>query len=144
MNTSTTLQVAERAFAEIAAQFPSLRMEREDEVPVELSVILPVQVGLKHEVRLNLQNTDELHFAVGHFWLEWFPCTEPQRVQSYVAAVCGFLSGAYRILEHYRGRMCVRAELQAPTGSSWRTVGTWSNLMTWLPYRRSTREVRNA
>lgn len=144
MKPTAELTVARQAIAEIAARFPSLQMIEEPEAPVELSILMPVQPGLNHKVWLALQSNDELHFSVGHFWLEWFPCTKPSRVAEYIAAVIGFLSGEYRVLEHYRGERCVKAELQAPSDAGWKTVGTWSNLLSFLPLRRSLREVSNA
>ncbi|CAD85466.1 MAG TPA: hypothetical protein DDW43_06830 [Nitrosomonas sp.] len=143
MNTAPELIIARKAIAKIAIRFPSLTMIEEPTVPVELSIRLPVQPGLNYEVWLALQNNDELHFSVGNFWLEWFPCTESSRVKEYISAVTGFLSSQYRVLEHYRGKHCVKAELQAPSGGDWKTVGTWSNLLSFLPLRSSLREVSN-
>jgi predicted N-acyltransferase len=54
----------------IASRFPNLRMAEDQGKPVEISITLPVQPGLKQKVWLCLQNKDELHFQVGHFWLE--------------------------------------------------------------------------
>ena len=138
------ISIAEQAFARIAAQFPCLMMVRERHAPVELAFSIPVQPGLSQHVWLNLQNNDELHFNTGHFWLEWFPCTEAAKVESYVKAVCGFLSGSYRIIEHYQWGKCVKAQLQEPVGPSWRTVGTWRTLLSFLPLPKLAREVRNA
>lgn len=95
-----TLQIAREAFAAIGARFPWMKMTEDEEVLVELSVTIPVQPGIKQEVWLCLQNHDELHFSVGHFRLEWFPCTDPKRVSDYVEAVRGFIAGESRILEH--------------------------------------------
>jgi hypothetical protein len=139
-----TLPIAERAFARIAGRFPTLQLVRDEKAPVELAYIIPVQPGVKQQILLNLQNNDELHFSVGHFRLEWFPCTEPKKVESYVEAVCGYLSGAYRIVEHFRGHKCVRAELQQPLEDGWKTIGTWSTLLSWLPGKRTEHELRNA
>jgi hypothetical protein len=123
-----TIEIAERAFATIHERFPNLTMTRHPEDPVEISIRLPIQPGLKHFVWLGLQNGDELHFQVEHFWLEWFPCTDPQKVAAYVDAVCGFLAGTYRVLEHLREGDCIKAQLQAPEAGSWRTIGTWNKL----------------
>ena len=138
-----TEQIAEAAFAEIAARFPGLQVIRETDAPVEISLTLPVQPGLAHKVWLCLQNDDELHFSVEHFWLEWFPCTDPSRVRDYVDAVCGYLSGQYRILEHYRGKKCVMAALQAPDGAGWKTIGTWGTPWWPIPWKKTFKEVRN-
>jgi hypothetical protein len=139
-----TETIARRAFADIAAQFPQLRMVEDEGVPVEISITLPAQPGLKQKVWLALQNNDELHFSVGNFWLGWFPCTEPKSVKSYIDSVAGFLSGKYRILEHYRGTKCVKAELQKHDAVGWNTIGTWSILWFPLPWKKEFKEVRNA
>lgn len=144
MNPTAELAIARKAIGDIAAHFPSLRMIEEPDAPVELSIRFPVQLGLNHEVWLALQDSDELHFSVGHLWLEWFPCTKPSRVDEFIAAVIGFLSGQYRVLEHYRGKRCVKAELQAPSSVGWQTIGTWGNLISFLPLRGSLRVVSNA
>lgn len=144
MNPTAELAIARKAIGDIAARFPSLRMIEEPDAPVELSIRLPVQPGLNHEVWLALQNNDELHFSVGHFWLEWFPCTKPSRVDEFISSVIGFLSGQFRVLEHYRGKRCVKAELQAPSNGGWQTIGTWSNLLSFLPLRCSLRVMDNA
>lgn len=138
-----TIEVARHAVAEISARFPPIRMVEDPGAPVELSITLPVQQGLKHEVWLGLQNNDELHFSVGYFWLEWFPCTDSNRVRAYIDAVCGFLSGEYRVLEHYRGMKCVKAQLQRPLEDTWETIGTWSTLWPPIPWTKSFKELRN-
>ncbi len=136
--------IARRAFSEIAARFPSLHIVEDVGVPVEISLTIPAQPGCTQKVWLCLQNTDELHFSVGNCWLEWFPYTNRQRVESYVDAVVGFLSGKYRILEHYRGAKCVKAELQAPENARWRTLGTWRTLSLPIPWRKTFKEIRNS
>ena len=120
-------EIASQTFAEIKARFPYLQMIDEEDAPVELSVIIPVQQKLKHKVNLNFQNRDELHFSVSHLWLRWFPCTNPTYVDEYIDAVSGFLSGENQIIEHYRGSKCIKAEFQLPCGRNWKTVAT-SNL----------------
>jgi hypothetical protein len=75
----------------------------------KISITLPVQPGLSYEVCLCLQNGDELGFSVDrHFHIEFFPCTKPDRAKKYLDAGTGFLSGQYRILEHFRGTTCYR------------------------------------
>ena len=119
-------------------------MVEEEEAPVQVSLSIPVQDGLKHEVWLAFQNGDELHFGVGHFWLEWFPCTDPEVVTAYIEAVSAFLAGRARVLERYRGDRCVGAKLQLAGGSGWSTIGTWSRLSLPFPWSRTYRELRNA
>lgn len=143
MATPDTESIARSVFAEIGRRFPSLNMVENHDDPIEISITMPVQSGLAYEVWLCLQNNDELGFSVGHFSFEFFPCTKPDRVQEYVDAVSGFLSGEYRILEHYRGTKCYRAQLQKPEGDDWRTIASWVTI--WIPpfFKKTLRELRN-
>ncbi len=145
MQEQDPLGIAQEAFSRIGARSPGLAMTQDMSAPVELSIEIPVQPGLKYAVHLNLQNRDELHFSVENFWLEWFPCTDPSRVEAYIEAVSSFLSGHYRILEHHRGRRCTRADLQKPApGGGWTSIGTtvhWGLSFSW---RRTLREIRNS
>jgi len=138
-----TADIARRCFEDIAAAFPELesRFHRND--PVELAMDIPRQHGLEHEIKLNLQNEDELHFSVGNFWCEWFPCRRPEKVEAFKRAVIGFIAGDYRILEHLRGKRAFKAQLQAPDGTSWVTVAEWATLTWPFPLKKTTRVVRN-
>lgn len=104
---------------------------------VELALDIPAQPGLSFKVHLNLQNLDELHLSASALWVEWFPCTNPKKVQEYFEAVSGLLSGEFRILEHRRGKRAVKAKLQAPRNGGWKTIATWSVLLSipWPPKR---------
>lgn len=126
------IETAKEAFAQIHERVPGLEAEPIDSKDFDLGLAFPVQVGLKQRVFLNLQG-DELHFSAGHFWMEWFPCTDPAKVAVFVSAVVGYLSGEYRIVEHYRGTRCVKAELQRP-GPAWETVATWRRLHVPIPW----------
>lgn len=126
---SESVKIAEQAFARIIAGPPELIATPRLNDPVDVSIDLPVQPGLKHSVWLALQNDDELHFSVGRFWLEWSPCRDAATVDAYTEAVRGFLAGRYRVLEHERNGECFKAELQAPAPQGWETVGTWSKLL---------------
>jgi hypothetical protein len=139
-----TLEIAKVAIARIREAFPALEVVTDASAPVELSVNLPVQAGLKHGINLNLQNVDELHFSVGAFWLEWFPCTDSAKVDAFVNAVVGFISGRLRVLEHYRGAQCIKAELQEPIQDGWHTIGVWSLLHFPFPWHTVQRVVSNA
>ncbi|SDU28439.1 hypothetical protein SAMN05444156_3063 [Verrucomicrobium sp. GAS474] len=141
--TEDALGIAREAFSNIAARFPALEIVENRGEPVEISLTLPKQAGLKFDVRLALQNGDELHFSVGHLWMEWFPCTDAPVADSYVEAVTGFLSGEYRVLEYWQGGTCAKAKLQKPRGEGWRTVATWGAGSFRLPWGRSLREIRN-
>jgi hypothetical protein len=143
MEKRDAVRIAEQAFEEIAARFPHLHMVREQEAEVELMIRLPVQPGLRHQVSLYLANNDELNMVMGHFWLELFPCTDPTKVASYIEAVSGYLSGRYRIIEHYRGTKCVKSELQAPNATGWETIARSSTIRLPIPWKKTFKEVRN-
>jgi hypothetical protein len=133
-SSDNALEIAKRTFSDIQGRFPHLHSSVQEGGPVELSVTLPIQPGLKYQVNLNLQS-DELHLSVSNFDLEWFPCTKPDRVDDFIASVSGFLSGDYRIVEHYRSSKCLKAELQAPKDNGWKTIGVWATpgiLLPWL------------
>ncbi len=130
-------------FAEIARRFPALKMVENSGDPVEISITMPAQPGLSHKVWLCLQNQDELGFSAGHFYVEWFPCTKPEKVTKYLDAITGFLSGNCRILEHYRGKKCYKAQLQKADGDRWRTIATWCTICVPLSWKKSLRDIRN-
>ena len=138
-----TEAIARDVFAEIATRFSSLKMIENHGEPVEISITMPVQPGLAHEVWLCLQNQDELGFGVGSFYCDWFPCTKPEKAEKYLNAVTGFLSGKYRILEHYRGKTCYRAKLQKPEGDSWHTIANWATIWIPLSFKKTVKELRN-
>lgn len=144
MVTPDTEAIARSVFAEIGKRFPSLKMVENRDEPVEISITMPVQPGLAYEIWLCLQNRDELGFSVGqYFYIEFFPCTKPDRVEKYVDAVSGFLSGEYRILEHYRGTKCYRAQLQKPEGDHWRTIANWATIWISPSFKKTRKELRN-
>jgi hypothetical protein len=143
MDMSDTEAIARGVFAEIAKRFPSLKMVENHGEPVAISITMPAQPGLFYEVWLCLQNVDELGFQAGSFCYEWFPCTKSDRVEKYLDAVTGFLSGRYRILEHYRGTRCYKAKLQRPEGDRWRTIATWATIWIPLSFKKTVKEVRN-
>jgi len=127
---------------EIRRSFPHLEMRLESTHPhVDLNLDIPQQGSLKFDVNINLQG-DELHLTAGHFWLEWFPCSDPNIIRAFREAVHGLLSGEFRILESYRGKQAVKAELQRPSKNGWKTVGTWSTLSLPFPWRVTLKELR--
>jgi hypothetical protein len=130
-------------FQELQAAFRNLEMDLQREDPhLDVSMDIPQQPGLGFFVNVNLQG-DELHLTAGHFWLEWFPCTDPAIVAQYREAVTGVLSGRFRIVEHYIGDRAVKAQLQRPEGETWQTIGTWANLGMFLPWPRRRRVLQN-
>jgi hypothetical protein len=143
VDTPNTEAIARGAFAQIAKRFPSLKMVENHSEPVEISITMPVQPGLSHEVWLCLQNRDELGVRAGRFYCEWFPCTKSDRVEKYLDAVTGFLSGKYRILEHYRRKYCYKAKLQKPEGDGWRSIATWRTIWVSFSFKKTVKELRN-
>ncbi len=127
----------------IRRAFPNLQLEVDDDHPhVDASVDIPTQPGLAFDVNINLQN-DELHLSAGEFWVEWFPCGDAAVFNNFMDAVVGLLSGRYRILEYLVGSTTARAELQRPSSAGWETIATRSTPLIFLPWRRSTRVIRN-
>lgn len=134
-------------FQDIRAAFPHLEMDLQlEHRELDLNMDIPEQAGLVCGANLNLQG-DELHFSVGkHFWLEWIPAYNDHVVGRFHQAVCCWLRGDFRVLEHYHGTRCVKAELQAPEDSAagWQTIGTWSTFA--LPFgggAKTTKELLN-
>lgn len=135
-------EIALSTFERIRVTFPALVMNLDfHHKYVDLAMDIPTQAGLLFHVYLNLQNVDELHLSVSPLWVEWFPCTNPKKVEEYFEAVSGLLSGTFRILEHWRGKRAVRAELQRPDGSGWKTVANWLTLSALIPWPLKTFKV---
>ena len=133
-----------RLFEEIQAAFPRLTMKLQRNHPhLDLSMDIPRQPGLTFDVNLNLQNVEELQLGTGHFWSVWFPCSDPKIVEYFREAVHGVLSGSYRIVEYSLGKWVLKSVLQRPHGQGWITIGTsgWWPLP--IPWRVTTRELRN-
>jgi hypothetical protein len=133
---SREYEIAFSTFERIRAAFPALVMNLDlHPKHVDLAMDIPVQPGLSFRVDLNLQNLDELHLCASALWVEWFPCTDPKKVDNYFEAVAGLLSGQFRILEYWRGKRPVKAKLQCPRNEGWKTIATWSLLLSipWPP-----------
>jgi hypothetical protein len=136
------LEIALSTFEKLRKQFPSLSMNLDlHHAHLDAAMDIPAQPGLSFKVHLDLQNLDELHLVASAFWCEWFPCTNPKKVDRFVEAVSGLLSGEFRILEHWRGRRWVKAQLQRPNGSDWKTIATSSNLSAIVPWPRKALKV---
>ena len=139
------LEIAKKVFQEIQDEFPGIRMEfDENDKNVDIKVDIPVQKGVSQAIYLNYQSNDELHFLVGNFWCEWFPCTNPDKVIEYKNAVIGYINGQYRILEHYKGKKPFKAELQSPNNGNWSTIATWGTMSWPFYFKKSQVVVQNA
>jgi hypothetical protein len=135
-------EIALSTFEKIRAAFPALAMNFDLHPDhMDLAMDIPAQLGLSFHVDLNLQNLDELHLVASSLWVEWFPCTKPNKVDEYLEAVSGLLSGQFRILEHWRGKRVVRAELQRPDDGGWKTMANWLTLSVLIPWPRKTLKV---
>jgi hypothetical protein len=133
----SSIEIAENSFKRIREANPQLVMEVESSTKgIELEMNVRKQPGLDFDVLLDLQNRDELHLHITPFWGEWFSSTDPVRVKEYESAVNGMLSGLYRLKVINRRGNAVKAILQAPSNSSWRSVFTWSKIH--LPIGRKT------
>jgi hypothetical protein len=100
----------------------NLHIEKRDD-PVEVSMKLPKQAGLSHDVWLCLQNGDELWFVVGDFFTcSMFPFPEMKdRFENYLRCT---LIGEYRIVLKRRRETSppVCSELQRPCPGGWETI----------------------
>jgi hypothetical protein len=129
-------EIALSTFERIRAAFPALAMDLDlHPSQVDVALNIPAQHGLSFDVHLNLQNCDELHLSASALWVEWFPCTNPQKAGKYFEAVSGLLSGQFRILEHWRGNRVVKAQLQRPSHGRWKTMANWLVMLSipWPP-----------
>ena len=121
------LELAIELFRKIKNEFPQFKMdllfEHKD---VESMLDIPVQKGILIPINLNLQNNDELHLQIGNqFWLEWFPCDNPVKVDEFYNAVHGILTGEYRILTFRRWGRTEKSHLQMRNGDQWETIGRY-------------------
>jgi len=64
MSSIDSVEIANGAIAKIREALPQIEVVVDASAPVELSVDIPIQTGLKPRINLNLQNVDELHFSV--------------------------------------------------------------------------------
>ncbi len=125
--------------------FPTLRCDTDLEHPeTDALATFPRQPGLDFEISINLQG-DELHLNAASFWVEWFPCTDQRVADQFADAVRGLLSGEYRIVEYLASDQPVKANLQRPRGSGWKTIARYySGPTAVIPWLRRTRIVQNS
>ena len=135
----------EQVLAVLQREFPDIRVEVQREHPhLEAAADIPVQRGVSIPVSINLQNADELHLNIGeHFWVEWFPCGQEEVFERYCAALRGWLSGRYQVVESYVGGKAVAARLQEPVAGGWENVASWGSVGGCLPLPRRKRFIKN-
>jgi len=63
------------------------------------------------------------------------------KVERYVEAVSGLLSGEFRVLEQWRGRRPVKAQLQRPSRGGWENVATWADVSAIIPWPKKMLKV---
>lgn len=117
---------AERLFRKVAEEL-NLHIDKRENDPVELSMDIPQQEGLKYGVWLCLQNRDELWFCVEDFFTcSMFPYLEVK--DTFELLLKNTLSGEYRIAAYCMGRKSrpLGSELQRPSGAGWETVRWYS------------------
>jgi len=128
----------------VRRRFPALRTELATEHPhVEALLEIPAQRGLSFPVSINLQNRDELHLNASSFWYAWFPCRKQEVCDHFVEAVCGLLSGIYRVVEYRRRDIALKAHLERRVGSSWECVKWWSRPHIPISWGMSTKIYQN-
>lgn len=49
-------------------------------------------------------------------------------VGKFAQALRGVLSGEFQVVEYRRGKRVIKAQLQQPSGTRWKTIATWSKL----------------
>jgi hypothetical protein len=134
--------IALSTFKKLQTTFPTLSMNLDlHPAQIDLAMDIPAQPGLTFKVHLDLQNQDELTLVAAGFWYEWFPCTNPKKVERFLEAVSGLLSGEFRILEHWRGKRLVKAQLQRPNRLRWKNIAASMNVTAIVPLPTKTLKV---
>lgn len=143
MNQTNFELIASNAFTKISERFPFLVMTREEDPECEISIPIPIQEGIYQEVWLGLFG-DELIISIGkNFWMEWIAIDRAGVAERYIEAVCGYLSGEYRVLEHYKNERCTKAELQKPANNEWKTIATWVRIDFDIFTKKTFKEIYN-
>ncbi|MGE0269384.1 MAG: hypothetical protein AB7S78_13120 [Candidatus Omnitrophota bacterium] len=136
-----TIKIADYAFSRIQEAFAHLETRIYSDDPADLCMDILRQDGLQFDVKLKLQNEDELSLSAGYFGNEWSPCTDEYRVKEYIRAVSGLLSGEFRIVESYQGDKPVKAELQAYGDTGWNTLYLKYSLTFPMPWLEKTTKI---
>ncbi len=101
---------------------------------------IPAQEDLSFPVSVYLQ-VDALCLRAGErFWVEWILWNGQEDADAFQQAVIGLLNGTNRVVEYYRGKFYLRAELQRPEEPTWKEISTSHNALVsllftpwWLP-----------
>jgi len=128
----------------LRSRFPQLKLVVEENDPnVTGNCDILKQPELDFDLNINLQNLDELHLCVSKFWVEWFPCGRQEVFDSFVSAVVGILSGEYRIVNYFVGRLHTSSDLQRFQDGRWEKVTGCANPAALIPWPREALVVQN-
>ncbi len=119
------IRLAEELFQGVAAEL-ELDIAIDEDVPVEVSMTLPKQGGLKFEIWLCLQNIDELWFSVDDvFTTSRFPCQEV--IGDFRDDLVGFIKGDLRIrvISHAKTGKVRSSFLERKDAGEWQVVSTY-------------------
>jgi len=122
-------QHAITAFKLIKNSNPHLSMEISyfSEGPFEMEMDIEAQDGLNTPILMNLLE-DTLHLGIGPFWGEWFPCDDPEVIESYTHVVASFIKGEARAKVFSIKDNPVKAVLQVMEAGIWQNTSTSCNL----------------
>ena len=95
---------------------------------LDLMLDFPAQDGLRFDIHLNLQNTDEIHLEALDLWMCWFPCTDKSVLKHISEILEGLISGHHRIAQKIKKGRVVKAHLEVNRNGRWEKVS--SGLMT--------------
>ncbi|USN99215.1 MAG: hypothetical protein H6810_00615 [Phycisphaeraceae bacterium] len=138
------LTIARTTFEKLQRSHPVLESTIREDPNVDLVMEWPRQPGLAFPILLGFQELDELHLCAADLWCQWFPCTDAKVVEEFVELVNGLIDGRARIVQTLHRGAIIKAELQSPTESGWRTRATWSKVnLTIVPRRTETRIVQS-
>jgi len=130
--------------SELRRRFSWLVIHETKEHPqLEAFAEMPIQPGLSFPIQINLQNSDELHLVASHLWVEWFPCTNQCKRESFVEAVAGLLAGKLEIRETFVLGRPASATLCHRGNGPVRQVAAWSSLWTLAPLPRAHNTIWN-
>jgi|TARA_R110002072_G_scaffold288375_1_gene454548 hypothetical protein len=124
----TCTEEAEILFRKIANNFKLEVLKQEDD-SIELSMILPIQPGLKSEIWVCLQNIDELWFVVENITCSMFPFKEVK--DDFEEVLSGLLSGKYRLViwTNEKCDLPFRGKIQCPTDDGWKDIHSYESLL---------------
>ncbi len=89
---------------------------------MDLLMLVPRQQGLSFELKLGLQNQDEINIGFLEFWSYLFPFEEDD--QTIRQILDGLVLGNCRLAIHLQRGRVIKRVLEHRDGKEWRTVST--------------------